>query len=78
MRMKTGIEGLDKLIKGGFLSGRQYLVSGSPGVYVVLSESVETIIEDMSRYNLHILEIIERKRLFFLLMLLIASTIGNL
>ena len=41
-------------------------LNGEPGAYVVLSESVETIIEDMSRYNLHILELIERKRLFFL------------
>jgi len=31
MRIKSGIEGFDVLVEGGFLQGRQYLVSGSPG-----------------------------------------------
>ncbi|MCX9085814.1 MAG: AAA family ATPase [Candidatus Methanoperedens sp.] len=31
MRIKTGIEGLDSIIEGGLLQGRQYLISGSPG-----------------------------------------------
>ncbi len=87
MRIKTGIDGFDELLEGGFLPGRQYLVSGSPGsgkttfgvqfvsadglagepcAYVVLSESVETIIEDSSRYNLRIEELMKAKKLFFL------------
>lgn len=31
MRIKSGIEGFDALVEGGFLQGRQYLLSGSPG-----------------------------------------------
>jgi KaiC/GvpD/RAD55 family RecA-like ATPase len=50
--------------------GVQFLASGAlageAGAYVVLSESIDTIIEDMSRYNLHIEELVNKKRLFFL------------
>ncbi len=87
MRIKSGIEGFDALIEGGFLQGRQYLVSGSPGsgkttfgvqflaegamageagAYIALSESIGTIIEDMSRYNMHVDDLINKKKLFFL------------
>lgn len=31
MRLRSGIEGFDVLVEGGFLQGRQYLLSGSPG-----------------------------------------------
>src|SRR5262249_41521402 len=31
MRISTGIEGLDNILHGGFLSGRVYLVHGDPG-----------------------------------------------
>ncbi len=87
MRIKTGIEGLDVLIEGGLLQGRQYLLSGSPGsgkttfgvqflasgamegeigAYVTLSESLATIIEDTSRYDLQIEDLIKKKKLLFL------------
>jgi len=87
MRIKTGIEGFDALVEGGFLQGRQYLVSGSPGsgkttfgvqflasgalegeagAYIALSESIGTIVEDMSRYNLQIDDLVKKKKLFFL------------
>lgn len=50
--------------------GVQFLASGAlageAGAYVVLSESIDTIIEDMSRYNLHIEELVNKKKLFFL------------
>ncbi len=87
MRIKTGIEGLDALVEGGLLQGRQYLVSGSPGsgkttfgvqflvagalegeagAYIALNESIGTIIEDMSRYNLQIEDLIKKRKMFFL------------
>ncbi len=31
MRIPTGIQGLDQLIGGGFLSGKVYLISGEAG-----------------------------------------------
>ena len=31
MRIKSGIEGFDALVQGGFPQGRQYLLSGTPG-----------------------------------------------
>ncbi len=50
--------------------GVQFLATGAmageAGAYVVLSESVGVIIEDMSRYNLHIEDLIKEKKLFFL------------
>ncbi|MGB8216905.1 MAG: ATPase domain-containing protein [Candidatus Methanoperedens sp.] len=50
--------------------GVQFLVAGAhageAGAYVALSESVDTIIEDMSRYNLHTEELVTKKKLFFL------------
>lgn len=87
MRLKSGIEGFDALVEGGFLPGRQYLLSGSPGSgkttfgvqflvqgalegelggYIALSESIGTIVEDMSRYNPQIIDLIKNKKLFFL------------
>src|SRR5256714_13247410 len=30
-RMRTGIAGLDKMLHGGFVPGRPYIVSGPPG-----------------------------------------------
>jgi len=87
MRVKSGIEGFDVLVEGGFLQGRQYLLSGSPGsgkttfgvqfltaggfegeagAYITLSESIVTIIDDMSRYNLQIDDLIKKKKLFFI------------
>lgn len=41
-------------------------LNGEPGAYVALTESINTIVEDMSRYNLHIKELIKKKSLFFL------------
>jgi KaiC/GvpD/RAD55 family RecA-like ATPase len=38
---------------------------GEAGAYVTLSENIETIIEDMSRYNSHIEELIKKKNLYF-------------
>ena len=87
MRIKSGIEGFDVLVEGGFLQGRQYLLSGSPGsgkttfgvqflaggalegeagAYIALSEGTGTILDDMSRYNLQIADLIKNKRLFFI------------
>ena len=36
------------------------------GAYVALSESVGTFIEDMSRYDLHIDDLVKKKKLFFI------------
>ncbi len=87
MRIKSGIEGFDALVEGGFLQGRQYLLSGSPGSgkttfgvqfltagalegeaggYIALSESIGTIVDDMSRYNPQIGDLIKNKKLFFI------------
>ncbi len=41
-------------------------LAGEAGAYMALSESMDTIIEDMSRYNLHIEELVNKKKLFFL------------
>ncbi|HHE04503.1 MAG TPA: recombinase, partial [candidate division WOR-3 bacterium] len=30
-RIKTGISGLDEMLNGGLISGRPYIVTGSPG-----------------------------------------------
>jgi KaiC/GvpD/RAD55 family RecA-like ATPase len=87
MRIKSGIEEFDVLVEGGFLQGRQYLLSGSPGsgkttfgvqflaggalegetgAYIALSEGTGTIIDDMSRYNLQIADLVKNKKLFFI------------
>ena len=87
MRIKSGIEGFDTLIEGGFPQERQYLLSGTPGsgkstfgvqflaagtqdgengAYVALSESIGTFMEDMSRYNLQIDDLVKKKKLFFI------------
>lgn len=87
MRIKSGIEGFDVLVEGGFLQGRQYLLSGSPGSgkttfgvqflvqgvmegeaggYIALSESISTIVEDMSRYIPQIGDMVKNKKLFFI------------
>ncbi len=66
------IQGRQYLVSGSPGSGKttfgvQFVATGGePGAYVVLSESVETIVQDMSRYNLHIEELIKKKKLFFL------------
>ncbi|KCZ71147.1 RecA-superfamily ATPase possibly involved in signal transduction [Candidatus Methanoperedens nitroreducens] len=69
------LQGRQYLISGSPGSGKttfgaQFLATGAlvgeAGAYVALSESVGTIIEDMSRYNLFIQEFIKRKKLFFL------------
>ena len=41
-------------------------LAGEPGAYIALTESIDTIVEDMSRYNFHIKELIDKKQLFFL------------
>ncbi len=50
--------------------GVQFLVAGAlegeAGAYIALNESIGTIIEDMSRYNLQIEDLIKKKKLFFL------------
>jgi KaiC/GvpD/RAD55 family RecA-like ATPase len=69
------LEGRQYLVSGSPGSGKttfgvQFLVSGATqgeaGAYVVLSESIGTIIEDMSRYSLNIDDLIKKKKLFFL------------
>lgn len=69
------LQGRQYLISGTPGSGKstfgvQFLATGAmagdAGAYVVLSESVGVIIEDMSRYNLHIESLIKEKKLFFL------------
>jgi KaiC/GvpD/RAD55 family RecA-like ATPase len=69
------LQGRQYLISGTPGSGKstfgvQFLATGAmageAGAYVVLSESVGIIIEDMSRYNLHIEDLIKEKKLFFL------------
>ena len=87
MRIKSGIEGFDTLVEGGFPQGRQYLLSGTPGsgkstfgvqflaagalegengAYIALSENIGTFVEDMSRYNLQIEDLVKKKKLFFI------------
>lgn len=50
--------------------GVQFLATGAltgdAGAYVALTESIGTIIEDMSRYNFYVKELIKKKKLFFL------------
>jgi KaiC/GvpD/RAD55 family RecA-like ATPase len=50
--------------------GVQFLVAGAltgeVGAYVTLSETIETIIEDMSRYNMPIQELFKKNKLYFL------------
>ena len=41
-------------------------VEGQAGAYIALSESVGTIIEDMTRYNHQITDLIKNKKLFFI------------
>ncbi len=69
------LQGRQYLISGSPGSGKttfgvQFLAAGAlegePGAYVALSESIGTIIEDMSRYSMHIDELIKKKKLFFL------------
>ncbi len=69
------LQGRQYLISGSPGSGKstfgvQFLATGAmageAGAYVVLAESVGVIIEDMSRYNLHIEDLIKGKKLFFL------------
>jgi KaiC/GvpD/RAD55 family RecA-like ATPase len=61
--------------------GVQFLVTGAlageAGAYVGLNESVDTIIEDMSRYNLHIDELVNKKKLLFFLDLGPATQYGE-
>jgi len=69
------IQGRQYLISGSPGSGKttfgvQFLATGAmdgeSGAYVALSESIGTIIEDMSRYKLNIENLIKKKKLFFL------------
>lgn len=66
------LEGRQYLVSGSPGSGKttfgvQFLSAGAsngePGAYVALSESVEIIIEDMSRYDLHIEELVRKKKI---------------
>ncbi len=69
------LPGRQYLISGSPGSGKttfgvQFLATGAlageAGAYVALSESIGTIIEDMSRYNLQIDDLVKKKKLFFL------------
>ena len=69
------LQGRQYLLSGSPGSGKttfgvQFLATGAmegeAGAYVALSEGIGTIIEDMSRYNLNIDELIKKKKLFFL------------
>lgn len=69
------LQGRQYLLSGSPGSGKttfgvQFLVTGAmegeAGAYVAISESIGTIIEDMSRYGLHVDELITKKKLFFL------------
>ncbi len=69
------LHGRQYLLSGSPGSGKttfgvQFLSAGGladePGAYVALSESIDTIVEDMSRYNFHVRELIDKKKLFFL------------
>jgi KaiC/GvpD/RAD55 family RecA-like ATPase len=69
------LQGRQYLLSGSPGSGKttfgvQFLVTGAmegeAGAYIAISESIGTIIEDMSRYNLHIEELIKKNKLFFL------------
>ncbi|HEY6586107.1 MAG TPA: ATPase domain-containing protein [Candidatus Methanoperedens sp.] len=50
--------------------GVQFLMAGTiegqAGAYIALSESIGTIIEDMTRYNPQIVDLIKNKKLFFI------------
>ncbi|MCX9012233.1 MAG: AAA family ATPase [Candidatus Methanoperedens sp.] len=68
-------QGRQYLLSGSPGSGKttfgvQFLAAGAmegeAGGYVALSESIGTIIEDMSRYSLNIDDSIKKKKLFFL------------
>lgn len=68
------IEGRQYLVSGSPGAGKttfgiQFLATGAlngePGAYVVLSETVDTIIEDMSRYSFHLPELVKNKKVFF-------------
>lgn len=69
------LQGRQYLVSGSPGSGKttfavQFLTSGAmegeAGAYVALSESIGTIIEDMSRYGLYIDDLTKKKKLFFL------------
>jgi len=69
------LQGRQYLLSGSPGSGKttfgvQFLATGAmegeAGGYVALSESIGTIIEDMSRYNLNTDDLIKKKKLFFL------------
>lgn len=69
------LQGRQYLVSGSPGSGKttfgvQFLATGAmegeSGAYIALSESVGTIIEDMSRYNLFIEDLMKKKKLFFL------------
>lgn len=68
-------EGRQYLLSGTPGSGKttfgvQFLstgaMAGEAGAYITLSESIGTIIEDMSRYNFHIEDLIKKKNIYFL------------
>ena len=69
------LQGRQYLLSGSPGSGKttfgvQFLAAGAmegeAGAYIAISESIGTIIEDMSRYSLHVDELIAKKKLFFL------------
>jgi KaiC/GvpD/RAD55 family RecA-like ATPase len=69
------LQGRQYLISGSPGSGKttfgvQFLAAGAfegePGAYIALSESVETIRQDMFRYALHTDDLEKRKKLFFI------------
>ncbi len=69
------LQGRQYLLSGSPGSGKttfgvQFLAQGAlegePGAYIALSESIGTIVEDMSRYNLEINDLIAKKKLFFI------------
>jgi len=69
------IQGRQYLVSGSPGSGKttfgvQFITAGAlvgeTGAYIALTESIDTIVEDMSRYNFHVNDLIEKKKLFFL------------
>jgi KaiC/GvpD/RAD55 family RecA-like ATPase len=69
------LEGRQYLLSGSPGSGKttfgvQYLTAGAlegqAGAYIALSESIGTIVDDMSRYNPQIGDLIKNKKMFFI------------
>jgi len=69
------LQGRQYLLSGSPGSGKttfgvQFLATGAlegeAGAYIALSESIDTIRQDMLRYNLHVDELENKKKLFFI------------